>query len=102
MSAQSAKEYAQDIAEGLRTLDVDVWEYLEGILDYQYTRNSQGDLVSVRLLVAFGGPTAWVTFDGDGALVECHWWSDVERVYVSGVPMSEIVLEYFEEAMLVS
>lgn len=102
MSAQSAKEYAQDIAEGLRTLDVDVWDYLEGILDYQYTRNSQGDLVSVRLLVSYGGPTTWVTLDGSGALVECSWWSDVERVYVPSVPMSEIVLDYFGDAVLVS
>lgn len=106
MSNDSAMQYAQDIADTLRneTEDTvpDVGEYLESILDYQYTRNAQGDLVSVRLLVAYGGPNAWVTFDGSGALVEAAWYSDTQRVYVDSVPMSAMILDYFDEAVLVA
>jgi hypothetical protein len=105
MSADSAMEYAQGLADTLRSENEDtipdVGEYLEGILDYQYTRNAQGDLVSVRLLVAFGGPNAWVTYDGSGALVEASWYSEWQRVYVDDVPLSAMIVEYFDEAVLV-
>ena len=102
MSNESAMEYAQDLAESLRgPAPDDLGEYLEGqVLDYQYTRSASGDLVSVRLLVAFGGPNAWITFDGEGALVEASWWSEVQRVYVSEVPMSGAVVDYFAECVL--
>ena len=106
MSESSAREYAEDLAHTLREESSDtipdVGEYLEGILDYQYTRDARGELVSVRLLVAYGGPTAWVTFDGSGALVEAHWYSDTQRVYVNDVPLSSLIVEYFEEAVLVA
>ena len=103
MSNDSAMEYAQGLADNLRDGDTpDVWEYLESVLDYQYTRDSRGDLVSVRVLVSFGGPNAWIVFDGDGALVEASWYSDVQRVYVSDVELSGLVLDYFRDAVLVA
>ena len=107
MSNDSAMEYAQGLADSLREYvipeDADgIGEYLESVLDYQYTRDSQGELVSVRLLVSFGGPNAWITFDGDGALVEASWYSDAQRVYVPSVELSGLVLDYFQEAVLVA
>lgn len=102
MSNESAREYAEGIAESLRNESVDdVGEYLESILDYQYTRDSRGELVSVRLLVAFGGPNAWVTFDGSGALIEVNWYSEVQRLYVERVELSALVMDYFVDAGLV-
>ena len=106
MSSDSAMQYAQDVATGLREQNEDntpdIGEYLESVLDYQYTRDARGELVSVRLLVSFGGPTTWVTLDGTGALVECSWWSDTQRVYVDDVPLSGPILSFFEECLLVS
>lgn len=106
MSNASALEYAQDLADTLRNETEDtlpeIGEYLESILDYQYTRDSQDELVSVRLLVSYGGPNAWVTFDGDGALVEASWYSDTQRIYVPDVPMSGLIVDYFDEIFLVA
>jgi hypothetical protein len=58
--------------------------------------------VSVSLLVAFGGPNAWVEFDGRGCEVQVSWYSDVQRVYVPCLDLSAGVLEYFEETALVA
>ena len=103
MSNDSAMEYAQGLADTLRTETVeDVGEYLDSVLDYQYTRDARGELVSVRLLVSFGGPNAWITFDGDGALVEASWYSEVQRVYVEGLELSGLVVDYFQDAVLVA
>ena len=102
MSIESAREYANDLAAGLRedTPD-DIGEWLEGILDYQVTYNSQRELVSVRVLVAFGGPTAWIVFDGDNATVQAHWYSDVVEVYVPRAPLSGPVFDYFQDVLAV-
>jgi len=104
MTTYTAKEYAEQLAGSLRTAEVeDVGDYLEDILDYKYTRNSRGDLVSVTLLVAHGGPNAWITFGyGGETYVECSWWSGIERVYVGETELAERVLDYFEESLLVS
>lgn len=103
MSNDSAMEYAQGLADTLRAESVeDIGEYLDSVLDYQYTRDSRGELVSVRLLVSYGGPNAWVTFDGDGALIEASWYSETQRVYVEGVELSGLVVDYFQDAVLVA
>lgn len=98
MSTDSAREYAEGIAEGLREdADIDVYDYLEGILDYELTFTSQRDLKSVRLLVTFGGPNAWIVFDGTNATVQASWYSDTVEVYVPNAPLSGPVFDYFEE-----
>jgi hypothetical protein len=101
MSKESAQEYAQGLAETLRDNPPDdMFDWLEGILDYQLTYSSQRDLISVRVLVAFGGPNAWIVFDGDHATVQAAWYSDMVEVFVPDVPLSAMVLEYFEEVSL--
>ena len=107
MSKESAQEYAQGLADSLREYvipeDFDgVGEYLEGILDYQVTYNSQRDLVSVRVLVTFGGPNAWILFDGRHATVQASWYSDVVEVFVPDAPLSGPVFDYFQECVLVA
>jgi hypothetical protein len=98
MSTDSAREYAEGIAEGLRedTLD-DPYEYLDSVLDYELTYTSQKELKSVRLLVSFGGPNAWVIFDGTSATVQASWYSDMVEVYVPEAPLSDPIFEYFEQ-----
>jgi hypothetical protein len=93
-----AREQADAVADSLRE-SVDVFDYLEGLLDYQYTRNAAGQLVSVRLLVAFGGPTVWVVVDGSGAVVEASWWSDVVRVDVPESELTAGLFDYFRELL---
>lgn len=104
MSEQSAREYANGLAENLRTETIDtvpdIGEYLEGILDFQVTYSSQRELVSVRVLVAFGGPTAWVVFDGEHATVQAHWYSDTVEVFVPNAPLSGPVFDYFQECVV--
>jgi len=98
MSTDSAREYAEGIAEGLREdTDIDAYDYLEGILDYELTFTSQRDLKSVRLLVSFGGPNAWIIFDGTSATVQASWYSDMVEVYVPEAPLSDPIFEYFEQ-----
>ncbi len=98
MSTDSAREYAEGIAEGLREgTDIDAYDYLEDILDYELTFTSSRDLKSVRLLVTFGGPNAWVIFDGTSATVQASWYSDMVDVYVPDAPLSGPVFDYFAE-----
>lgn len=56
---------------------LDLLDYLDGVLDIQITRSGldrDGNIVGVRLLVAFGGPTIWV--DTLRGLVTLNWWTD--------------------------
>lgn len=103
MSIDSAREYANGLADNLREeMTEDIGEWLEGILDYEVTYNSQRDLVSVRVLVSFGGPNAWIVFDGMDARVQASWWSDMVEVYVPRAPLSGPVFDYFQECVLVA
>ena len=103
MSIESAREYANDLAAGLRdqTPD-DIGEWLESVLDYQVTYNSRRELVSVRLLVAFGGPNAWLVVDGQHVTVQASWYSDMVEVFVPDVELSGLVFDYFQECVLVA
>ena len=92
MSNESARDYAFFIAEGLPTWKDDPelaevedsekpWKWLEGTLDAERTYNSENELIRVRFLVSFGGPNAWVEFDGTNrATVEAAWYSEVQTV----------------------
>jgi hypothetical protein len=103
MSIESAREYANGLADNLREdAPDDIGEWLDGILDYQVTYSSQRELVSVRVLVAFGGPTAWVVFDGEDARVQATWYSDMVEVYVPRAPLSGPVFDYFQDVLAVA
>jgi hypothetical protein len=101
MSEASAQEYAEGLAENLREdAPDDIGEWLEGILDYQVTYNSQRELVSVRVLVAFGGPNAWIVFDGRHATVQASWYSEVVEVFVPDVELSGLVFDHFDQVLI--
>ena len=113
MSNTTALQYAKDVAYGLKTWEEDIdsdtgdsyenfHSWMEGLLDYEVTFTSQKTLKSVRLLVAYGGPNCWITFDGrDTAIVEASWYSDMQRVISEPCPetakLSELVMSYFED-----
>ena len=106
MSSESAREYAQGVADGLADIErdglpldddgqPDLFGWLEGVLDVERVTGSDGELRRVRLLVAFGGPNCWVEFGPSGAEVQASWWSDVERVWAACPTFADQVLEVF-------
>src|SRR5690606_26586393 len=52
------------------------YDYLEDVLDIQYTVTSDRQYRSARILIAFGGPNAWV--DTRTGQLEVSWWSTPE------------------------
>lgn len=55
----------------------DGFDYLSDVLDIQYVVSRGRQYRAARILIAFGGPTAWInTLTGQ---VEVSWWS--ETVY---------------------
>ena len=50
------------------------FDYLEDVHDIRYIVDSQGEFISARILVAFGGPNIWVDFETK--TVELYWWGD--------------------------
>jgi hypothetical protein len=100
VSIESAREYAQGLADTLREdAPEDIGEWLEGILDYDLTYGSDRQLRSVRLLVTFGGPNAWIIFDGRNATVQASWYSDMVEVNVYDAPLSGPVFDYFMDVL---
>jgi hypothetical protein len=103
MSIESAREYAKGLADNLREdTTEDAYEWMECMLDYEVTYNSQKQLVSVRVLVTFGGPNAWIVFDGKHATVQASWYSDMVEEFVPDVPLSAMVLEWFDGVVILT
>jgi desulfoferrodoxin-like iron-binding protein len=64
-----------DYPEGLS-----LYDYFDDVLDINYTLNSNKELISVRLLLAWGGPNIYLdTLRNELTL---HWWGDYERLDV--------------------
>lgn len=76
---------------------LDIGEWLEGTLDIRRTYASDGTLYSVSLLLAFGGPNVWATFNGRGADVAADWYSDVVHVWSDCPTLSADVLDAFND-----
>ena len=55
------------------------FDYLEDVYDIRYIIDSQGDFISARILVAFGGPNIWIDFETK--TVELYWWGDRATAY---------------------
>lgn len=51
-------------------------DYLSDVLDIQYLVNADRTYRSARILIAFGGPTAWI--DTRTGQLEVSWWSAAE------------------------
>lgn len=57
-------------------IDASAYDYLEGVLDINYIINSDKTYKGARILIAFGGPTAWI--DTNTGQLEAAWWSATE------------------------
>lgn len=69
-------------------------DYLEDILDINYIVSSDKQYKAARIMIAFGGPTAWInTLTRD---IECAWWSDTVRVALP-IDYCELLDEALEE-----
>ena len=63
--------YDQDYQEG----DImSAYDYLNDVLDIEYTINSDRTYKGARVLVSFGGPNIWINTLADQ--VEGYWWGD--------------------------
>ena len=51
-------------------------DYLADVLDIQYLVGSDRQYRAARILIAFGGPTAWI--DTRTGMLEVTWWSAPE------------------------
>lgn len=63
-------------------------DYLSDVLDIQYLVNSDRTYRSARILIAFGGPNAWI--DTRTGQLEVAWWSapeyrDLPSEFIAGV-----------------
>jgi hypothetical protein len=56
--------------------DFDAIDYLSDVLDIAYTVGSDGTYRSARVLIAFGGPNAWI--DTRTGTLDVAWWSAPE------------------------
>lgn len=74
------EEYGGDPSEIISAFD-----YLEGVLDIEYTVNGAGEYLGARVLVAFGGPNIWINTRTQE--VEGHWWGDSARARYTGDAM---------------
>lgn len=57
--------------------DLGAWGYLRDVLDIEYRVGGGGDYRSARVMIAFGGPNAWIDTK-DGTLT-VHWDREAVR-----------------------
>jgi hypothetical protein len=78
---------ATDIISGM--------DYLNDVLDIEYTVNGEGQYLGARILVAFGGPNIWV--DTRRQTVEGAWWGDnyTESYHTDAMDIDDACREVF-------
>jgi hypothetical protein len=70
-------------------------DYLNDVLDIEYTVNGEGQYLGARILVAFGGPNIWV--DTRRQTVEGAWWGDyyTESYHTDAMDIDDACREVF-------
>jgi len=58
--------------------------------------DTQGNILEVWLLVAFGGPNVWIISDGKRVRIEGYWWNDYYET-LDDKEIAEEILEYGKE-----
>jgi len=69
----------------------------DGILDVKRTYSSSRELDSVELLVGFGGPNIWATFNGRGCEIKVTWYCEPVYEWVDCPEFSTEMLELFDD-----
>lgn len=76
---------------------ISFYDWLNDILDIEYTLDSRRELIGARIYVTLGGPTVWI--DTRYNEIVCHWGCDkVERWLPSEIAeeINEILCECWE------
>ncbi len=71
-------------------------DWAADVLDVKRTYMNDGELSSVELLVGFGGPNVWTTFNGQGCEIKATWWSEPAYEWVSCEEFSTEMLDAFD------
>lgn len=111
---EEARKIAQSCAHDIRSLwnadlteeeaeerrengeDADIYDYLDGALDVEFTLDSRKNLIGVTVYVSLGGPTVWI--DTRRQEVRCHWgfgdsWAGLDS------DICEAITSYYEEML---
>ena len=54
--------------------ELSIYDYMDDILDIDFTVNRYKEYKSCSICVAWGGPSIYI--DTDSSYVKLHWWSD--------------------------
>lgn len=111
---EEARKIAQSCARDIRALynadltaeeaeearangeDADIYDYLSGALDVEYTLDSRKQLIGVTVYVGLGGPSVWI--DTRRNEVRCHWgWGDAWAGLDADI--CDAITSYYEEIM---
>jgi len=102
MTTEMAKGVANGAALSLRAyldgavaVSADDW-CGESILDVKRTYNNSGELCAVELLIGFGGPNVWATFNGQGCEIKASWYCEPVYEWVDCEEFSTEMLELFD------
>ena len=79
------QEYCKRIAEKLEKYaagemvdndgnELNLYDYLNDVLDYEFTIDSQKEYKSAKIWVTLGGPNVWI--DTAERAVKLAWWTD--------------------------
>ena len=71
-----------------------IYDYLDDVLDFEYTIDSSKRYKSVKVYVTLGGPNVWI--DTSNNTVQLRWGSDREEWCISS-KAGEQIDSYFEE-----
>lgn len=75
---------------------VTMWDYFADPLDYEFTANSSGEYIGVRVYVTLGGPNIWV--DTRCSEIAGAWGSDRADIWLPSEiaeEIDEIFAEYY-------
>lgn len=91
ISAAVGKYKCPDCGEVAEVDDWDecgIYDYLDDILDIDFTINSRKEYKACRILVAYGGPNIYI--DTLSGAVELYWWTDRTKYYLDGDTINAI------------
>mgnify|MGYP003300865345 CR=1 FL=1 len=71
-----------------------IWDWADNILDWRYIIERDKSYRSVEIMVAFGGPTIWISTESKS--VELYWWGD-RASYPISYRATEALDEWAEE-----
>lgn len=93
--AKEIEEYAAGKMADDDGNELSLYDYLNDILDYEFTIDSQKEYKSAKIWVALGGPNVWI--DTAERAVKLAWGTDREEYLLDQDVCNEIddIMQYF-------